>query len=483
MSESILQRNYGSQFTYWREYPERDVEFVRWYPCKVGKLGPGTVLDAPHSRRESFVLYLHIPFCTVVCTSCPYNKVPTRNDLMERYLAALKLELEAYASNPYFRNATLIAGAFGGGTPTALRAEQLRELLSWIRDGFRLADDFQLTVESTPNDIDEEKAEVMLEGGVDRISLGVQSFHDPLLRHLGRARSHTAQRAFEVIEMLRRVGYENLGIDYMMGVPGQTWQHWVDDTATLMQLPVTSFSIYNYLVLPGSEAHFRIQSGSIPACPPGELVDEMYAYFVDQVLSNDYVAVTNNDFGGPGKEWIHRGARLFEIPNPENKPYRGMDSAGLLKQLYHTWYENGDTLAVGAGACGFLNDYMYLNEPKLGVYMESVENGRLPYTWGAYVSAEERRHRCLALGLKLLRFRRDDFLRQHGVEIYDVFREPIDDLIEKGLVTLDDEALQLTFPKGWHYIDNVCKAFYSEANRRLPQPSTTSTEILRWMVA
>jgi oxygen-independent coproporphyrinogen-3 oxidase len=483
MSEPLLQRNYGSQFTYWREYPERDIEFVRWYPCNIGKLGPGTVLDAPHRKLDRFVMYLHIPFCTVVCTSCPYNKLTTRNDLVERYMAALRKEIELYAANPYFAGAELIAGAIGGGTPTALRADQLRDMLGWIRDGFRVAKDFQLTVESTPNDIDERKAEALLEGGCDRISLGVQTFHDPLLRHLGRARTHTRERALSIIHTLRRIGFKNLGIDYMMGIPGQTWEHWVGDTRVLLELPVTSFSIYNYLVLPGSEAHFRIQSGSIPPCPPGELVDEMYTHFVDAVLSNGYVAVTQNDFGGPVGEWVDRGARFFPIPNPEGKPYQGMQSAGLLTQLYHTWYEGGETLAVGAGACGTINDYMYLNEPKLGNYMEAIENGRLPYTWGVYVSERERMHRSLALGMKLLRYRRDDFRRFHGVDLYDVFHDEIDSLLEKGLVTLDDEALQLTYPRGWHYIDNVCKAFYSEANRRLPQPSTVSTELLRWQVA
>jgi len=483
MSESILQRNIGSQFTYWKEYPERDIEFVRWYPCKIEKLGPGTVLDAPQSKIDDCVLYLHIPFCTVICTSCPYNKVPTRNDLVEQYLKALRREIETYARNPYFQGVTFTAAAFGGGTPTALRTDQMRELLSWIRGSFNLAKDFQLTVESTPNDIDEQKAEVMLEGGVDRISLGVQSFHDHLLRHLGRARSHTRERALAVIEMLRRIGYKNLGIDYMMGIPGQTWEQWEDDTQVLLQLPVTSFSIYNYLVLPGSEAYFRLQSGAIPPCPNGELVDAMYTYFVDQVLSNDYVAVTHNDFGGPGREWVDRGARFFSIPNPGNKPYRGMESAGLLKQLYHSWYEGGDTLALGSGACGFLNGYMYLNEPKIPQYMEIAGDGRFPYTWGAYVSPEERMHRSLALGLKLLRYRRDDFRRLHGVDLYDVFKDTIDDLLEKELVILDDDALQVTFPKGWHYIDNICKAFYSEENRLLPQPSTVSTEILRWQVA
>jgi oxygen-independent coproporphyrinogen-3 oxidase len=160
-----------------------------------------------------------------------------------------------------------------------------------------------------------------------------------------------------------------------------------------------------------------------------------------------------------------------------------MESARLQEHLYHSWYRCGDRLALGPGACGFLNGYLYLNEPRIADYVEMVKSGRFPYTWGVQVSERERMHQKIVMGIKLLRYRRDDFRRWHGIDLYDVFPEQIDFLVREGLVTLDDEALQVTYPKGWYYIDNISKTFYSEANWRLPQPSTRSTEILRWQVA
>src|SRR6478752_3459351 len=251
---------------------------------------------------------MHIPFGNQVCTSCPYNKFNTRNTLVERYLEALKNEIRTYAKSDYMRGAKISSGYIGGGTPTTLRASELDELLTVLKDNFDFTDRCSITIESTPVDIDERKTEVLLKHGIDRVSLGVQTFHDPLLRYLGRARTHTGERSLRTIEMLHRMGIENICLDYMIGIPGQTMKLWEEDVRTLMQIPVNSFSIYNYLVLPGSEAFFGIQSRLTPPCPSSQEADQMYWYFLDQVLSNGYVAVTYNDFGGPmTKEWDELG--------------------------------------------------------------------------------------------------------------------------------------------------------------------------------
>lgn len=485
MTKKNITRNFLDTPSYWREYPDRDIEFVRWYPCDVRLLSPEQVFRQREARPQDVSFYMHIPFCNQVCTSCPYNKFNTRNSVVERYLKALEKEIELYSKLPYFKDVKISSGYIGGGTPTTLRANELDELLSVFKSRFAFTDRCSITIESTPVDIDERKIEVLLKHGIDRVSMGVQTFHDPLLRYLGRAASHTGERALKTIEMLHRMGMENICIDYMIGIPGQTMKLWEEDVKTLMQLPVNSFSIYNYLVLPGSEAFFGIQSGLTPPCPTSQEADQMYWYLLDQVLSNKYVAVTYNDFGGPmTKEWEELGIKTWPIVGEGGKTYMGLDTSTfyLTDHLSHVWYESGDLMALGSGGYGFLNNHMYLNEPNINRYIELINSGQLPITMGAYADEHERRCRSLVLGLKLLRVKRADYVRAHGVDLYDVFKEKIDGLIEKGLVTLTDEALQVTFPKGWFYIDNICKTFYSEANYRLPQPSPASTEVLKWQL-
>lgn len=485
MAKDNITRNFLDSPSYWREYPDRDIEFVRWYPCDVKLLSPEQVFARREAEPKDVSFYIHIPFCNQVCTSCPYNKFHTRNTLVERYVEALKQEIDLYCRHSYFRDVKLSSGYIGGGTPTTLRAEELDDLLGFLKSRFEFTNRCSITIESTPVDIDERKTEVLLKHGIDRVSMGVQSFHDPLLRYLGRARSHTGESARRTIQMLDTMGIENICIDYMIGIPGQTQALWEDDVRSLMEVPVNSFSVYNYLVLPGSEAFFQIQSGVTPPCPTTQEADQMFWYFVDQVLSHNYVAVTYNDFGGPmNQSWVDLGVRTYPIDPSGTKPYMGLDTSTfyLTDHLTHVWYECGDLMALGSGAYGFLNNHMYLNQPNINRYIESCGAGRLPIAMGAYADEHERRCRSLVLGLKLLRVKREDFRRAHGVDIYDVFQEQIDDLVSKELVVMTDDAIQVTYPKGWFYIDNICKTFYSEANYRLPQPSPASTEVLKWQI-
>jgi len=482
--EEKITRNYLDTASFWREYPDRDVEFVRWYPCDIDYLSQEQVFSVPKTYDNNVAtFYVHVPFCNQICTSCPYNKYSTRSHIVKRYVDALKNEITTYSEMPYFKDVELLSGYIGGGTPTTLTAEQLDDLLGHIKRNFNIKKGASITVESTPVDITPRKVEALLKNGVDRISLGVQTFHDPMLRYLGRSPAHTREKTIKTINMLKREGMENICIDLMIGIPGQTMDLWEVDIEMLMSLPINSCSLYLYLVLPASEAFFKLQSGQIPQCPTTDEQDAMYWKIVDKLLSNNYVAVTNNDFGGPvTEEWNDMGVKTYPIPNKDNKPYKILDTSSfyLTDHLSHSWYECGDMLSFGPGAYGYLNQHMFLNEPDIEKYIEMCSNGNTSISMGSPTNSAERMARSLVLGLKLLRVKRSDFVKAHGVDLYSVFKEKIDSLVEKGLLELTEDALQVTFPKGWHYIDNISKTFYTSANYRLPQPSPQSTDILKW---
>jgi len=469
MSESILQRNIGSQFTYWKEYPERDIEFVRWYPCKIEKLGPGTVLDAAAEQDRRLrplpphpLLHgdLHeLPLQQGADAQRPRGAVPQGAAAGDRDLRPQSL----------FQGVTFTAAAFGGGTPTALRTDQMRELLSWIRGSFNLAKDFQLTVESTPNDIDEQKAEVMLEGGVDRVSLGVQSFHDDLLRHSGGRAPTTRERALAVIEMPATVGYKNLGIDYMMGIPGQTWEQWEEDTRVLLQLPVTSFSSTTTSSSPAPRPTSACRAAPSPL--PERRAGGCHVHLLRRPGALQRLhRGDHNDFGGPGRDGSIRGARFFRSPTPE-QALSGMESAGLLKQLYHSWYERGTPLASAPAPAASSTATCTSTSPRSRRYMRSP--GRpLPLHLGAYVSPRSACTASLALGLSCLRYRRDDFRRLHGVDLYDSSRTP-STTGEKELVTLRRRGRwQVTFPRGGTHRQHLQALFRRRTGCcRNPRPS------------
>lgn len=461
--------------SYWREFPERDVEFVRWYPVKVNALSEEDIWK----RRESG-FYFHIPFCNNVCLSCPYNKFDTRSSLARQYLDALKQEIKNYASRPYIQDSEFISGYFGGGTPTSLTTKQMHELITVMFNNLNIRKGATITIETTPVDIDEEKAAMLLENGIDRISIGVQSFNEALLKHIGR--TYTPGKVKETISILRKVGYKQICMDLMYGLPGQTLKHWEDTLDEFLSLRLESVSLYIYLVLPPSSLYLKIRKGLVPPPANKEVQNEMYNLAVDKILSAGYLAVTTNDFGGDvtGDRWGDMGARIYDL-GPEG--FKGLVASTfpLTAHLNHTWYECGDLLALGSGAYGYIKDHVYLNEPDINKYIARLNDGKLPAVMGTYVSTREKMARALVLGIKLLKISRQDFEDKFGIDIMQIYGDKIEQLKEWGLVKLNDDSLEVTFPKGWQYIDNISKAFFTVENYRLPQPAPTNTEILKYL--
>jgi len=464
-------------YAYWREYPERDTEYVRWYPCVVGPVSEKEVW-----KKKPLAFYIHIPFCNNVCHCCLYNKFNTKGSLVINYIEALKKEILNYASRHYIQENEFITGYLGGGTPTALTTAQLKDLLAFMFKHLNIKKDAHITIETTPLDIDEEKASMLLEQGVNRVSIGVQSFDDDLLRNIGRI--HTGEKAKQVISMLRKTGYKEIGVDLMYGLPGQTLEKWKKTIDELIALKVESVSFYFYILIPSSPLFMKVKEGKVPSIPSQEVIDELYDYAINKLLSAGYVAASTNDFGSDSgiedKKWEDIGVKVYPL-GPEG--YRGVMVPTFPRTVYltHAWYNCGELLAVGSGAYGYIKDYTYINEPDIEKYIRRCNDSELPLSMGAYVSPEERMARNMVIGIKLLKILRSDFKDRYGVDFTQVFGRQIKELEEQGLVKLTDEALEVTYPKGWSYMDNISKAFYSDLNYRMPQPSPTNTNILKFL--
>ena len=217
------------QTEWWQEYPNRDVEFVRFYPCDI------KLIKNPEEiwRPKEIVCYVHIPFCKAMCTYCGYNKYLWNALRANDYLPFLEKEIEMYAGKPYVQNCRVVALYFGGGTPTCLSTKQLRRLLGLIKRSFQFSKDAELCTEANPETVNKERLEELIEGGFNRISFGFQSFDDGVLKILNRR--HTAARAIEMFNLAKTLGYQNVGIDLMYRLPGQTLAHWKNEINKAIQ--------------------------------------------------------------------------------------------------------------------------------------------------------------------------------------------------------------------------------------------------------
>ncbi|KUN04785.1 coproporphyrinogen III oxidase [Streptomyces yokosukanensis] len=416
---------------FWKEYPERDNEWVRQYPTKHVPVTEEEVFES-----KPMGVYVHVPFCNRLCFSCPYIKFQTVRDLTRAYLDAVKAEITNYANRPYIQDHVITLGYIGGGTPTALTAPQLDDLLGHLFGSLTIADDADFSIETTPVDITERKARVLLDRGVRRISLGVQSFVEEELKNLGRPSDPEMLK--NSIRLLQDCGFENINIDLMHGINGQTMDGWKHSLDVAIELGVTCVSFYTYMEF----AQISTKRRKLPSVPERGLVDEMFFVAAQKLVENGFKGYYGDCFAKPGYQ-----------------PRYGETS----------WSEDVPIIPLGPTATGHLRDHWYFNEPDLGKYIQTVMDGRLPIAMGKHITQSEAIRRSMVLGVKAGRVDRERFRRLHGVDFMEMFRAELDDLVEKELITVSETGIEVTGPKGWYYLDNISKTFYSPEYRRYPQ--------------
>ena len=189
-------------------------------------------------------VYIHIPFCVQKCAYCDFASFPgAEAEMRAAYVDELIGEIRAFGQQERRACSSIF---FGGGTPTLLAAEQLEEILRAVRQSFAVAPDAEITVEANPGTVDERKLRALRRAGVNRISFGAQSADDGLLRTLGRI--HRWQDAVEAVHLARECGFEDVSLDLMYALPGQTMAQWRDTLQKAAALPITHISCYSWFL-------------------------------------------------------------------------------------------------------------------------------------------------------------------------------------------------------------------------------------------
>ncbi|WP_342374386.1 radical SAM family heme chaperone HemW [Myxococcus stipitatus] len=434
-------------YEFWREYPDHDPQAVVWYPLTYGPLDVNTVwpLAGPEPKHETS-LYIHIPFCAVICPFCPFNKFASVEKMMSEFVIAVKREIELLASRSYWSNAHISAAFFGGGTPTALSGERLADIIETCRKLLRFSDDTELTVEGSPETLTPEKLKMLRDVGVNRISFGVQSFDDHYLKMLGRG--HNAATARKTIDMVADAGFDNVAIDLMYRLPGQTLEEVEKDLDTALRSGVSHISAYSLFVEPGSPLARVQHRGKLLPLPDEQTDLEMFRLVIDRLAQSNFELYTLYDFAPPGKRCEHH---VINWHAPQ-KEYVG----------------------IGPGAFSFVrngrDEFVYGNVNPLERYFDLLREGKLPIDFGVHLSEEEQMARYMVLGTNGLDIPKAPFEQRFGQSIHSVFGETVDKLQGWGLVEDLPGSVSLT-RKGRLYLANVGKSFCTERNRMKPHPA------------
>ncbi|GED12655.1 radical SAM family heme chaperone HemW [Aneurinibacillus migulanus] len=359
-------------------------------------------------------VYIHIPFCTNKCYYCDFNSYVTKNpQLVWDYLDALNKEMEETVRR--FPPGEIKTIFVGGGTPTFLDPKQMAHFLETVRRHFpQWSADIEFTMEANPGTTDIEKLSIMREGGVNRISFGVQSFDDRLLKRIGRI--HDSEQVLRSLENAKRTGFDNISIDLIFGLPDQTVAHFQDTLDKAFGLDLPHFSSYSLKVEENTLFHTLYEKDQLPLPTEDEEV-LMYERLMEQMAKRGYRQYEISNFARPGFESRHN----------------------------MTYWRNEYYYGIGAGAHGYVNGERHVNASPLAQYMQlTVEKG-LPRVEQFTVSGSEQMEDHMIMGLRMMEgVSASDFQHRYGITLQEQFSPVIDELTALGLLMWSGDRLHLT---------------------------------------
>lgn len=368
-------------------------------------------------------LYVHIPFCARKCSYCDFNSIVPEQGIIDRYLHSLEKELHSLQGQYLFKTIYV-----GGGTPSVLTETQLEKLLFSMSRHIPVLEVQEYTVEINPGTLSESKAALLKEYGVNRISLGVQSFQDDQLKALGRI--HSSDDARDAFALLRTKGFKNINIDLIFGCPEQSLDTWKEDLRTVVELNPEHISTYALTYEEGTPITMDMKNNLIHRLNESAEL-EMYKTAIDCLTNNGYYHYEISNFAKGGCECAHN----------------------------HVYWNNTGYIGTGAGAYSFLRGVRTSNEKNVFTYINGIAENRDIKSFGECLPDDKFASETIIMSLRLRQgISNTDFYERFGCKIEEQFGDQIKKLINYGLISYDDEWLKLT-EKGLFVADTVMTEF------------------------
>ena len=375
-------------------------------------------------QKKPTSAYVHIPFCTQICYYCDFSKVFIKNQPVDSYLEHLLQEFHSYDIQ---KLRTLY---IGGGTPTALSAPQLELLLDGLTKNLDLSVLEELTIEANPGDLDADKIAVLKNSAVNRVSLGVQTFDDKMLKKIGR--SHLEKDIYENIDRLKLAGFDNISIDLIYALPGQTMEQVKENVAKAIGLDIPHMSLYSLILENHTVFMNRMRRGKLPL-PKEELEAEMFEYIIEELERAGFEHYEISNFSKPSFESRHN----------------------------IMYWDNAEYYGIGAGASGYVNGIRYKNHGPIRHYLSAVEEGNARIT-EEHLSQKEQMEEEMFLGLRkksgvsMVRFE-----EKFGRSFDGLYGEIVKDLVQQGLMQIEGDRVRMT-KRGLFLGDTVAERFILE---------------------
>ena len=366
-------------------------------------------------------LYIHVPFCIKKCAYCDFLSAPAGEEERQRYVETMIKEIQGYRKK--YQEYCVTTIFVGGGTPSVLSGEQIKEVFNALRASFVIDAQAEITIEVNPGTVTEEKVEAWMQAGVNRISIGLQSVNDEELQMLGRM--HTYKDFLNTYHLLRDKGFNNLNIDLISAIPGQTLESWKKTLSTVAELEPEHISAYSLIVEEGTPFYTIYGEGgadgnleSVVQPLPDEET-ERFIYEETETILQKY------------------GYDRYEISNYAKPGYACRHNEGYWRRVNY--------LGVGLGASSLIENQRFRNFSTYDTYMDAIQNQKLFHEEVKSLSVTDEMEEFMFLGLRMMSgISREEFQKKFGKKIETVYEKQIQQLKKDGLIEFVENRIRLT---------------------------------------
>lgn len=357
-------------------------------------------------------LYIHIPFCSSKCSYCDFLSFACKDEKIHSYIDALLIELELYKEKIMDYEIKTIF--IGGGTPSSIDEIHITRILNYIMENYNVERLEEVSIESNPGSLSKEKVKAYKDSGVNRISMGLQSLNDNILKNIGR--THSSKDFYNSLEIIREVGIDNINADLMFGLPGQSLSDVLYSLDQVLKLEIEHISYYGLILEEGTDMYRRYEKGEIQL-PSEDEEREMYHNIVRILKEHGYQHYEISNFSKPGYSCKHN-LTYWDI-----KPYLG----------------------IGLNSHSNMEDKRFSNTINIEDYISKLKNRTLPVIEEVNIFTDTEIEEFCIFGLRKIRgIDKLDFKKRFNKNIEDIYGIEIEKHVKNGLIINTDTNIRFT---------------------------------------
>jgi oxygen-independent coproporphyrinogen III oxidase len=370
-------------------------------------------------------IYIHIPFCDHKCIYCDFYSIIT-TDNISSYKDALIKETDYYAAL-YSEDSSISSIYFGGGTPSLMEPSYLEEIMHYIKKKFHVADTVEITMETNPGTVNKYKLKEFLDGGINRISIGIQTFNEEELKFL--TRIHDKETAIRTVFDAQEAGYKNISVDLIFNLPGQTRDIWKKNLEIAASLPIQHISAYSLILEKGTILNKMVLDGKVKI-QEDDYDADLYEITIDYLEQKGFLQYEVSNFARPGYECLHNNA----------------------------YWRYKNYLGLGTSAHSFINNKRWWNLSSLKMYKAQIEANGSAEANHEIISAKENIEEYIMLALRSYGIELHDLEKRFGNEWQNRNNGYLQLLNENNLIVITNDWIKLT-KRGYAICDEIISKF------------------------